>query len=254
MKSYEISEQLYNAISSITREEEKILIIHSSLSRLGFDKNQEFLTGVLDAIERILADNKTILFPSFNFSFPKKKDFDINRDLSETGVLANLARDHLNFKRTHNPMFSFSIKGPYEEALFSFRKDSGYGQNTLVNRLSSKDVNVIMLGAGWECTTVLHAVEEELLVPYREHIKFTYPVNFGNGIEIFPYELFARKQDPPTKLRFDKIRDALLIEKELRSFKLSNNTVIEAANALSISDIGKRNIIKDPFYFVDKIL
>lgn len=53
----------------------------------------------------------------------------------------------------------FCIRGPRKRFLAT-RTNSGYGDKTAVSELASKDVAVVMLGAGWDSCTVIHSVEE----------------------------------------------------------------------------------------------
>lgn len=229
-------------------EGENIVIIHSALSKLGFPKTQSYIDGVLDFLLQLVHQRKTVLLPSFTFSFSKRKQYSYT-DPSETGVLADLARKELNFSRTANPMFSFVLEGPQKDIFLNTRSDSGYGEGTAVSRLNTKDLAVIMLGAHWDCCTIIHAMEEQNKVPYRTYVEWNYPVDFGEGMRPHSFTTFVRDHNYKTQLRFDKIRDVLVQNGRLRQSTI-NNTAIEAANGKLTADLANQMILKDPFYFV----
>lgn len=229
-------------------EGENIIIIHSALSKLGFQKSDSYIKGVLGFLSQLIQEGKTVLLPSFTFSFSQRKQY-CYTDPSETGVLADLARKQLNFSRTDNPMFSFVLEGPQKELFLNTRSDSGYGQGTAVSKLNSKDVAVVTLGAAWDCCTVIHAMEEQNKVPYRTYVAWNYPVDFGEGMVPHAFTAFVRDHNFKTQLRFDRIREVLIQNGKLRQSKI-NNTTIEAANGKTIADLATQMILEDPFYFV----
>lgn len=242
-----ITKKLLEACHSLL-EGENIIIIHSALSKLGFPKGNAYTKGLMDFLSQLVLQGKTVLLPSFTFSFSKRKEYAYT-DPSETGVLADLARKELNFPRTQNPMFSFVLEGPQKELFLNTRSDSGYGEGTAVSRLCTEELAVVMLGAHWDCCTIIHAMEEQNKVPYRTYVEWNYPVDFGQGVKPHSFTTFVRDQNYKTQLRFDKIRDVLVQNGKLRQSTI-NNTTIEAANGKIIADLANQMILKDPFYFV----
>ncbi|MCP1427467.1 aminoglycoside 3-N-acetyltransferase [Paenibacillus sp. DS2363] len=248
--SLHISQQLSDSLSPLIRKGEDVVVIHSALSQLGYERDEIYLGGLLKFLDQLIDEGKTILLPSFTFSFPSRQRYTFS-DCSETGIFADLARIHLGFRRTPNPMFSFSVKGPKEDEFLNTRSDSGYGPGTAVERLGSSDVVTIILGASWNSCTVIHAVEERMMVPYREFAIWNYPADLGDGSIIYPFQLYVRKKTEKTTLRFDKIRAALFRKGVLRTTCL-NNIAVEAANNNEIVELAKHLIINDPYYFVEK--
>lgn len=242
-----VTQSLTTALRPLLRGENTV-IIHSALSKLGFPKNDSYIQGVLDFLTQLVQEGKTVLLPSFTFSFSKRKEYSYT-DPSETGVLADLARTRLHFTRTKNPMFSFVVEGPQKDIYLNTRSDSGYGDGTAVSKLVSEDLAVVMLGAKWDCCTVIHAMEEQTQVPYRTYVEWNYPVNFGNGVEEHKFMAFVRSAEYKTTLAFENIREVLVQHGELRQSRL-NNTVLEAANAKTVADLAGRMIAENPFYFV----
>ena len=242
-----VAKKLMDGFSPLI-EDEKIIIIHSALSKLGFAKGSSYINGVLEFLSQLVQQGKTVLLPSFTFSFSKRKQYSYT-DPSETGVLADLARKELRFHRTANPMFSFVLNGPQKNLFLNTRSDSGYGEGTAVSKLCTKDLAVVMLGAHWDCCTIIHAMEEQNKVPYRTYVEWNYPVDFGEGTKPHSFTTFVRDHHYKTQLRFDKIRDVLVQHQKLRQSTI-NNTTIEAANGKIIADLANQMILKDPFYFV----
>ena len=77
--------KIYSALSAASGDSD-ILVIYSSLFHLGKRLQKKF--DYLAALNQLLLDGKTILIPSFTFSFCAGKKFDIELSKSETGILA----------------------------------------------------------------------------------------------------------------------------------------------------------------------
>ncbi|WP_268624246.1 AAC(3) family N-acetyltransferase [Paenibacillus alvei] len=250
LNSQQITEKLLHALNPLISEGEDMLILHSALSKLGFERGAPYVDGLMEFLQALIDRGITVVLPSFTFSFTKRKRFCLNHDPSETGILADLARKHLQFSRSKNPMFSFSVKGPKEDEILLTRQDSGYGIGTAVSRLAAADTTVVMLGANWNCCTIIHAIEENLQVPYREYINWSYEIDFGDGAATRPFNLFVRKLDSNSILRFDRIRGELLQTGALRQSTL-NGLYIEAANSGDIAEISEKRMRLDPYFFIE---
>ncbi|MET1123004.1 AAC(3) family N-acetyltransferase [Priestia megaterium] len=245
-----IGEEIYHAVDQLINDEE-IILIHSSLSKLGYKKSKEYQEGIMSFLEKLLNENKTILLPSFTFSFTQKRSYNIREDKSETGILSELAIEFLGFKRTFNPMFSFAVKGRKESLFLNSNSQSGYGKGTAVSKITNEKVAIVMLGADWNSCTTIHAIEEEMQVPYREYVSWEYPVDFGSGFSNRRFELFARSKDINTIRRFDRIKNELMKNKLLRKSHL-NQLELEAANALDVANIAIKKIEEDSYFFVER--
>jgi aminoglycoside 3-N-acetyltransferase len=250
INSKEIAQQLTDAANKVITAEEDVIIIHAALSKLGYERSDTYLNGLVGFLNNLLDQGKTVIIPSFTFSAPKKKYFDINKTPSETGALADIAREHAGFDRTPNPMYSFAIKGPKADEFINARNDSGYGKDTAVARLAAPDVGILYMNAPWNTCTVVHYAEEDLMVPFREHISWTYPADFGDGPRDQEITVFVRKLEPKSDLRYNKIKDVLEQAGELRHTFL-NGALIEGANSLTAFNLAQDEIRKDPYFFVD---
>lgn len=254
MKSAEqISESMLTSVMPLIHAEEDIIVIHSDVTRLGFNREIAFIDGLMLFLQSLLDSGKTVVLPSFTFSFTKDKNFNIETSPYETGSLAWLAKTQLGFTRTCNPMFSFCVKGPKSGDFINSKWDSGYGKGTSVELLSRENTCIIMLGCNWDFCTLIHNVEETLEVPYREYIEWNYPMDFGEfSITESPFQLYVRKQRPKTNLWFSRIRGELETHGYLRQSTM-NNIMIESANGNSIAQLAKRKIIENPNFFIDII-
>src|SRR5690348_17297421 len=85
-----VAKKLMDGFSPLIKDE-NIIIIHSALSKLGFAKSSSYINGMLEFLSQLVQQGKTVLLPSFTFSFSKRKQYSYT-DPSETGVLADLAR------------------------------------------------------------------------------------------------------------------------------------------------------------------
>lgn len=251
--SEQISEELLTSVLPLINNNEDVVVIHSDLMKLGFNRCNDYPDGLVFFLESLLNRGKTIVIPSFTFSFSKDKLFNIETSPYETGSLAWLAKTKLGFTRTHNPMFSFCVKGPKSDDFLNSRWDTGYGTGTSVELLSRPDTTILMLGCNWSYCTLIHNVEERLAVPYREYIEWYYPMDFGEySIIDQPFSLYVRKKTLKTKLRFEKIREELQHNGLLRQSKI-NDTIIEGSNGYDIAKIAEQKMSDNPYFFVDLI-
>lgn len=111
-----------------------------------------------------------LVFPSFNYSFPKDKTFNLKTTQSDVGALTNYLISNSLFDRTETPIFSFLTE--IKELLSDSRRP--FSKGSVFDYLYSKDGTIIFYGAEISACTYLHYVEDQYGPPlFRYDKKFT---------------------------------------------------------------------------------
>ncbi len=158
-----------------------ILYIHTDI---GFGKpllkRKDFVAKLYEAINTLGV--RTLIFPTYTFSFCNKEDFDIKESKSSMGMLNEYARTRENSYRTEDPLLSVCVIGEIPQDFISLSKNS-CGKGSSFEIMSKSDNNkFLFFGAKpTECFTFMHYVEDIYKVPYRYNKEFTGNV-IKNGV------------------------------------------------------------------------
>lgn len=168
-------QKLVDDFKSIGLREGDSLIVHSSLSKIGFVEGGA--QTVIDALMEVVGNAGTLLFPSFPANTYNKEYldtnpvFDIAKTPSRMGSITELFRNIPGVFRSFHPTDAVAAKGPLAEY---FTKDH-FGQLTPYNaqspfyKLVEQNGKILMIGVTLETCTNLHTLEDA--VP-----DFKYPV------------------------------------------------------------------------------
>lgn len=164
-----------NALKSLGADKAKILYIHTDI---GFAKpllkRKELIANLYDAITSLGV--KTIIFPTFTFSFCNKEIYDVKNSKTTMGALNEYARTREGVFRTLDPLMSVCVIGEVPDELKNISKYScGKGGGSAFELMSKSDENMFLFfGAKpTECFTFLHYVEAVRGVPYRYDREFS---------------------------------------------------------------------------------
>lgn len=149
----------------------------------------------------------SIALPVFNYDFAASRLFDVRKDKSQVGAIAEFARSELGWKRNGTPVFSFICnKGTLGDDLRPFEKESVLGS-------FHDGGNILLFGVGFEVLTFLHVAESESNAPYRYNKRFDGKVRLENGqIEEKAVEFHVRPKGLDIDYDFHKLGAALLYE------------------------------------------
>src|SRR3990167_55425 len=120
---------LVNAIENVIDKNDEILVIHSSLMHLKFTQDMKWV--VLSALKTLVKKGYTVAIPCFTFSFTKTKYFDPDHSSSEVGVLGDWFRELNDVKRTHHPIYSFSISGPLANEISQVSTENCFSKDSI---------------------------------------------------------------------------------------------------------------------------
>ena len=146
---------------------EDIVLIHSSL--IPFKIKPDEVEFFCDFLIKKIGKDKTIIMPTFTFSFGFNKTWNYNSSKSEAGILTEYFRKNFSECRTIHPIHSVCIyNNKYE---LKHECESSFGQGSVWEWISNNDVCNLSLGIGLNGgATICHYPEESLGVDYRTYI------------------------------------------------------------------------------------
>ena len=187
--------QLLDCLTQLKANECDVLYVHSGLNfgTPNMDISKPKLLQII--IDVLLELNvKTLIFPTFTFSFNNGKDFSIMDSKTSMGILNEYFRKIPSVRRSKDPLMSHALLGENQFLIddigrFSCGKDSTYD----LLRKSKLKVKFLFLGPKiGDCFTYMHYLEHLFEVPYRYEKEFTGNIIEQNQIESAIYSLFVR--------------------------------------------------------------
>ena len=160
-----------------------VLLVHSSLSALGFVPGGPgtVIRGLLAA----LGPEGTLLLPALSYERVTEKHpfFDIRRTPSNVGAIPEHFRKRPGTARSMHPTHSVCAVGPRTlELLGDHGQDTTpCGPNSPFHKLPQVDGQLLMLGCGLQPNTSMHAIEETVVPPYLFGPPLTYVLTNGDG-------------------------------------------------------------------------
>ena len=154
-----------------------------------FDPN-----AFIDSFLRKLGKEGTLLFPTFNFDFCDKGEFDIRTTPSLTGALSRAALKRPDFQRTRHPIHSFAVTGRYKGEFCGLQNKSSFGPGSPFDFLYEHDGQMLIIGTSYQGSfTFVHYVEEKERTGYRFLKEFeAFYVDENGRMEKVVYSMFVR--------------------------------------------------------------
>ena len=173
--------------------DEDIVLVHTRLTPFKIKReNVEELCEIL--IDKI-GKNKTIIMPSFTYSFSKKKIWDYHKSKSQAGVLTEYFREKIADERTIHPIHSVTILN--NKYSISHNSQSSFGKGSVWEFICLNDVCNLSIGVGLNGgATICHYSEEFMQVNYRSYIELEgeiFDKNHSKVDKTFTY--YARKNE-----------------------------------------------------------
>lgn len=170
---------LYSDLKEIGVKEKDILLIHSSLSSIGWVCGGE--VAVVEALLKAVGEEGTICMPAqtgdisdpaewSNPPVPKEWMEEIyksmppfRKDITPTrgmGRIAELFRKYPGTLRSNHPQVSFCAKGRFaDEVIKEHSLTPQFGMKTPLGKLYQSDAKVLLLGVGYQSCTCFHMGE-----------------------------------------------------------------------------------------------
>jgi len=174
----------------------KNILIHLRLKNL-ISKKKNYKSDSTKIYNYFCKNFKTVVIPSFTYSYVKIKRFNPRKTKSEVGRFSEEIRK-LGLFRTYDPLFSFLVssnfKGNKEYILSSFSNKSMFAE------ILKKNYLIINLNLNKLVCSLFHLIELKNNVPYRNFKTIKGKFNSKN----IKYDFFMRN------LKYQLNRDKIL--------------------------------------------
>jgi aminoglycoside 3-N-acetyltransferase len=194
------------------------VLIHSSMKRtFGYLLScgvQPDPKMIIDSLLNLIGKKGTILFPLFNFDFPKSKEFSMISTPSQMGAVTEFARKNYQGYRTGHPIYSFYAIGSSAGEFKGINNRSGYGKDSPFAKLLDLDGKIASIDLDDQNSmTMYHFVEESMSVDYRYFKTFSgrYQSQLGL-ISDEEYILFVRDIEKGVKTDVNRMGEILWSE------------------------------------------
>jgi aminoglycoside 3-N-acetyltransferase len=190
------NKDLFNSLVSIGANECDTLYIHTSLN-FGSPNPQLRKSQILELLAEVIfsLNVKTLILPSYTFSFCNNEIFDVNNTKSPMGILNEYIRLIPGTVRSNDPLMSNILIGKDKEFVENIGNNSVGKDSTFDLLHKSKDiVKFLFLGPRLgDCFTYMHFIEAIEKVPYRFYYDFEGTVVDKNKLSSLQrFSLFVR--------------------------------------------------------------
>ena len=198
-------------------------------------------------------DEKSMLFPSFNYDFLKSKEYNVLNDKIQVGLLNEFIRNsEFNF-RSLIPVFNFISKNkisPFDN--FKNKIIDPFDDTSVFSLLNNEAGGYLFYGAKLKATTLIHFVERISGNLYYRYDKIFKGVII-NGLVSKPIKLnyHVRPKGLHQEYDWDKIEYDLTQNQLLMKYK-SGLTSIMFFSVKKVVDFWLENLKQDSTYFLDK--
>jgi len=152
------------ALRNIEIREGDVVLVHSSLSRLGYVEGGA--NTVLSGLLKVVGSTGTVGAPTFWGNTSKyvkgARTFDVNNSPSILGTISETIRKHPEAKRSLHPTHSASFIGPLADYLAKDHHldNTPVGPNSPYMKLVRSNGKILLLGVTLEYLTNFHTIED----------------------------------------------------------------------------------------------
>lgn len=242
-----------NLIEDANIPKNEILYIHARLKNISDhfpECSYEELTKVTLNTITDVCQPKTILIPTYTYSFTKTGVYDVIKTPSEVGRLSEETRSiYSPSKKTLNPVFNHIDTAGFFENI-TLDETTAFGPGSLFEKLHTNGHIIVNLDVPKLIGTYLHYLEYAEKVPYRfDKIFKGTLIDMNRNSTQINYSYYVRKLEIDTQWRRDKIHD--FIDKH----HLANRIGIGGVNlqwipSKSMDQAFLDKLIVDPCYLI----
>jgi aminoglycoside 3-N-acetyltransferase len=174
-----------DALSALGLRRGDVVLLHSDAvvaAQLPSMPESQRLDRVIEALERVMGADGTLVMPTFSYSFTKNETFDALQTPSTVGMLTERFRTRVGVRRTADPIFSIAANGPMAQELASLPVHECFGPQSAFALLHRVNALVVCLGCSLtNGGTFVHYVERSHGVNYRYDKTFYGVIKWPDG-------------------------------------------------------------------------
>jgi aminoglycoside 3-N-acetyltransferase len=243
-------EQLRADLGRLGVQPADVLLVHSSLSSLGYVRGGA--DTVIDALLDAVGPAGTVMFPTLTGSRNLGPDcpprFDPRADPCWTGQIPDTAWRKHDAVRSLHPTHSVAAIGPHAHQLTDAHELAGWpcGPGTPYYKHTEIGGKILLIGCDLSVATTLHGVEEELNLPY--HLQPT-PVRAAILAPAGPISLTTRIHLYGPERCFPRL-EPLLIQSEVLIIGRVGSATSRLIDATAMLRIARRAAKQNPEFFL----
>tara|TARA_Y100000589_G_C27166587_1_gene635014 strand:- start:731 stop:1567 length:837 start_codon:yes stop_codon:yes gene_type:complete len=225
-------------------------ILRSNLR--GYKLDKEIIAKEIIYTLKENIDAHTFLIPTFDYNFIRKRIFDLNNDLSNTGIISNIVCKSDKINRTLTPLINFTNIGKKKLPDKIINSEVAYGHRSLFEWFLAQNGTICFWGCSMsKVNTFSHHIENICNVPYMVNKNFPGRVIDIKGIiHEFNFKYYCRPKSLLNKIEWPNQGEIELIEKKaLKYFSSIGLQLYESAN---YAEIISQKFEKDPFFMISK--
>ena len=221
------------------------------------NKSKNFINIALKLMSNDIENlfGKNYILPTYNYDFPKSKIFNLNKDVSQTGIFTEFCRKKSSFYRSNIPIFS-SISRKKNLIINNHNKIiNPFDKNSEWENLYLKKGKIVNFGSLFS-PTYIHYIEHKYqgTLHYRYFKKFNGKIKLTTNIKkTVELEFMVRTRSIKEPL-YDvkKIKNELIREGILKSYIFEKSLKYDITDARDFSDYAISKMRKDKMYFLNK--
>jgi aminoglycoside N3'-acetyltransferase len=195
-----LNKKLKNLFNTLGIKKGDKIILHSNIAGIlqFYNSDKISISKVFFSIlKKHIGKNGTIIIPTYNYEFTKKKSFNLKNSSSEVGFFSNYLLRKYWKKRTLDPVFSHLVFG----ILKDFNKDNinneAFGKDSIFSYLLKNNFKVFCFCCSSDQVTFIHFIEYIFKAPYRYIKKFISSVEYAKFKQkiIYKYNVGKKKYD-----------------------------------------------------------
>lgn len=205
------SQTMEQALRAVGAADADVLFIHTDLTfgmpDMAHSRN-ELMSGMMKAV--LALGVGTVCVPTFTFSFPNGRDYDVKKSCSRMGAFNEYLRKQKDAVRSVDPLMSVALLGD-RHYLVTDIGHSSIGEGCTFDLLHKEKgtVRFVFLGTRPSlCFTYTHYMEYVFDVPYRYERSFTGKITTTDGQTYEDtYQLYVRYQgvEPTSRDDFEQL-------------------------------------------------
>jgi len=234
-----------------------LIFVHSDLLKASFfveksGDRHELLNRHLDNIES-MADGGTLWFPTFNYDFPKTKDFHLENSPSQVGPLSEFFRKNKAHWRSSDPVFSVAGTGSDCRLHHLATEMTAFGETSFLALLYERNAILLFYGAELAAATALHLAESMSGGPlYRYDKVFVGKCHTSDQSATITYTYHVRPMGMVLKYDWPKISSDLKQNEIFQTVQVNGINLAGVSMTRTLIDFWLERLKEDPLYFLNK--